>query len=55
MVINYHFLYKKKYNFTMKKTNIETRNNGYMITRSLEDSSRHVEGYAVVFDSLSED
>lgn len=39
----------------MKKTNIETRNNGYMITRSLEDSSRHVEGYAVVFDSLSED
>ena len=32
----------------MKKTNIETRNNGYMITRSLEDSSRHVEGYAVV-------
>ena len=39
----------------MKKSNIETRNNGYMITRSLEDSSRHVEGYAVVFDSLSED
>ena len=39
----------------MKKTNIETRNNGYMITRSLEDNSRHVEGYAVVFDSLSED
>lgn len=39
----------------MKKTNIETRNNGYMITRSLEDDSRHVEGYAVVFDSLSED
>lgn len=39
----------------MKKSNIETRNNGYMITRSLEDNSRHVEGYAVVFDSLSED
>lgn len=39
----------------MKNTNIETRNNGYMITRSLEDNSRHVEGYAVVFDSLSED
>lgn len=39
----------------MNKNNIEIRNYGYMITRSLEDDSRHIEGYAVVFDKLSED
>ena len=34
--------------------NLEIRNNGIVLERSYEDS-RHVEGYAVVFDSQSED
>lgn len=38
----------------MKTQNLEIRNNGIVIERNYEDS-RHVEGYAVVFDSQSED
>lgn len=38
----------------MKKQNLEIRNNGIVIERSYDDS-RHVEGYAVVFESQSED
>ena len=34
--------------------NLEIRNNGIVLERSYDDS-RHVEGYAVVFDSQSED
>ena len=39
----------------MDKKNLEIRNNGNMIIRDLENNSRHVEGYAVVFNSQSED
>ncbi len=39
----------------MNKQNLEIRNNGSMEIRELENNSRHVEGYAVVFDSQSED
>jgi HK97 family phage prohead protease len=39
----------------MNNTTFEVRNNGNMIVRELGDNSRHVEGYAVVFDSQSED
>lgn len=42
---------KKKYN---NKNNLEIRNNGIVIERNYDDS-RHVEGYAVVFESQSED
>lgn len=38
----------------MKNNNLEIRNNGIVIERSYDDS-RHVEGYAVVFESQSED
>ena len=38
----------------MKHNNLEIRNNGIVIERSYDDS-RHVEGYAVVFESQSED
>lgn len=38
----------------MKNQNLEIRNNGIVLERSYDDS-RHVEGYAVVFDSQSED
>lgn len=38
----------------MNKNNLEIRNNGIVIERSYDDS-RHVEGYAVVFESQSED
>lgn len=38
----------------MKNNNLEIRNNGIVIERSY-DNSRHVEGYAVVFESQSED
>ena len=38
----------------MKNNNLEIRNNGIVIERSY-DGSRHVEGYAVVFESQSED
>lgn len=38
----------------MKNNNLEIRNNGIVLERSYDDS-RHVEGYAVVFDSQSED
>ena len=38
----------------MNKNNLEVRNNGIVIERSYDDS-RHVEGYAVVFESQSED
>ena len=38
----------------MKNQNLEIRNNGIVIERSY-DNSRHVEGYAVVFESQSED
>ena len=38
----------------MKKNNLEIRNNGIVIERNYDDS-RHVEGYAVVFESQSED
>ena len=38
----------------MKKNNLEIRNNGIVIERNYDDS-RHVEGYAIVFDSLSVD
>ena len=38
----------------MKNSNLEIRNNGIVLERSYDDS-RHVEGYAVVFDSQSED
>ena len=38
----------------MKKNNLEIRNNGIVIERNY-DESRHVEGYAIVFDSLSVD
>lgn len=38
----------------MKQQNLEMRNNGIIITRDYNES-RHVEGYAVVFESLSED
>lgn len=40
---------KKKIN-----NNLEIRNNGIVIERNYDDS-RHVEGYAIVFDSLSVD
>lgn len=38
----------------MKTQNLEIRNNGIIIEHNYEDS-RHVEGYAVVFESQSED
>jgi HK97 family phage prohead protease len=38
----------------MKNSNLEISNNGIVIERSY-DNSRHVEGYAVVFESQSED
>ena len=38
----------------MNKNNLEIRNNGIVIERNYDDS-RHVEGYAVVFESQSED
>ena len=38
----------------MKNNNLEIRSNGIVIERSYDDS-RHVEGYAVVFESQSED
>ena len=38
----------------MNNNNLEIRNNGIVIERSY-DNSRHVEGYAVVFESQSED
>ena len=38
----------------MNKENLEIRNNGIIMQRDNKDS-RHIEGYAVVFNSLSED
>lgn len=38
----------------MNNNNLEIRNNGIVIERNYDDS-RHVEGYAVVFESQSED
>lgn len=39
---------------TMKNNNLEIRNLGSIVERDYNDS-RHVEGYAIVFDSRSED
>lgn len=39
----------------MKQNNIEIRNIGSVLQHNTEDNSRHVEGYAVVFNSRSED